>query len=465
MDESVPRPGMVVASSVVEDLEDEDAAFTGVGGSAMHGREDIADGGEEVEEGGMMEEESEDDMDDEEGIDEEEGGEEGGEEDEEEVEEMERGGVDDVGDGEGSGERNEEDEDEMQEPDGGLMEEVEMVGDEMELGEGGSEHEPVAGEDMAMIQHGGDAMGTKETTQDELVGARTGAMGTAEMGQSPIEPEDDALLGQSTKDVGLDASGMAMGPIDYMSGGEGMASTSKDAEAEAAADEALGATVEGERFLAVAQETDMDRMNYDSSAAGDMRDTAMTVGTDAVTASMIEKESAAAVKSSEMMPPMPTTAPDMGSIEKKVDNMNDVDLVEVDPVVKRLATMAALPESGEDSEETLVKTEFVWADGAENDVKLSGSWNGWMPVQMFHEGDGLWSVITPVPIGPHEFKFIVDGEWCLSTRHPTVWEGDEKNNIRLIRAPTKYTAPEKRPEMEPATAVLSRKGNACCTIS
>lgn len=42
-----------------------------------------------------------------------------------------------------------------------------------------------------------------------------------------------------------------------------------------------------------------------------------------------------------------------------------------------------------DDEEVMVKTEFVWADGAELDVKLSGAWNGWMPVQMYHEGGKL----------------------------------------------------------------------------
>lgn len=45
-----------------------------------------------------------------------------------------------------------------------------------------------------------------------------------------------------------------------------------------------------------------------------------------------------------------------------------------------------------DDEEVMVKTEFVWADGAEFDVKLSGAWNGWMPVQMYHEG-GKFDVI------------------------------------------------------------------------
>ncbi len=39
-----------------------------------------------------------------------------------------------------------------------------------------------------------------------------------------------------------------------------------------------------------------------------------------------------------------------------------------------------------DDDEVMVKTEFVWADGADHDVKLSGAWNGWMPVQMYHEG-------------------------------------------------------------------------------
>lgn len=89
-------------------------------------------------------------------------------------------------------------------------------------------------------------------------------------------------------------------------------------------------------------------------------------------------------------------------------------------------------------EEVMVKTEFVWADGAEHDVKLSGAWNGWMPVQMYHEGGGMWSVVTPVPAGTHEFKFVVDSEWKHSTRHPTVGEDEETmNNIRVIRGPPK----------------------------
>lgn len=80
-----------------------------------------------------------------------------------------------------------------------------------------------------------------------------------------------------------------------------------------------------------------------------------------------------------------------------------------------------------------VKTEFVFADGAKDDVQLSGDWNDWKAIQMFHEGGGMWSVVTPVPPGPHEFKFIVDGEWKHSNRHPTIGIDETSlNNVRYV---------------------------------
>eukprot|EP00177_Eucheuma_denticulatum_P006098 GFKZ01011118.1.p2 GENE.GFKZ01011118.1~~GFKZ01011118.1.p2 ORF type:complete len:149 (-),score=31.90 GFKZ01011118.1:1402-1848(-) len=125
-------------------------------------------------------------------------------------------------------------------------------------------------------------------------------------------------------------------------------------------------------------------------------------------------------------------------------------------------------EKGEDDEdEVMVKTEFVWADGAESDVKLSGSWNGWMTIQMYHEGGGMWSVVTPVPAGTHEFKFVVDGEWKHSSRHPTV--GDDAatiNNIRVIRGPpkSKKTEVQKDDEDAAAEAGAEVQRKACCVV-
>lgn len=151
----------------------------------------------------------------------------------------------------------------------------------------------------------------------------------------------------------------------------------------------------------------------------------------------------------------------------------------VAPVEQRKPTVnAAENEMSDDDEEVLVKTEFVWADGADRDVKLSGAWNGWMPVQMYHEGGGMWSVVTPVPSGTHEFKFVVDGEWKHSTRHPTVGESPETmNNIRVIKGPPPKNG-NKKTGMLPTSDVGSpiaasrarqeadrKEKKGCCTIA
>lgn len=98
-----------------------------------------------------------------------------------------------------------------------------------------------------------------------------------------------------------------------------------------------------------------------------------------------------------------------------------------------------------------MKTEFVFADGAKDDVQLSGDWNDWKAIQMFHEGAGTWSVVTPVPPGPHEFKFIVDGEWKHSERHPTI--GIDETSLNNVR----YVLPE--PDLG-GTDTVSGKGSS-----
>lgn len=118
-----------------------------------------------------------------------------------------------------------------------------------------------------------------------------------------------------------------------------------------------------------------------------------------------------------------------------------------------------------------MKTEFVWADGAEHDVKLSGAWNGWMPIQMYHEGGGMWSVVTPVPAGTHEFKFVVDEQWKHSTRHPTVGDNIETmNNIRVIKGPPKQNRPNPSTPASGVSpigngAMINKKSRSCCVIS
>lgn len=110
-----------------------------------------------------------------------------------------------------------------------------------------------------------------------------------------------------------------------------------------------------------------------------------------------------------------------------------------------------------------VKTEFVYADGAKDDVQLSGDWNDWKAIQMFHEGGGMWSVVTPVPPGPHEFKFIVDGEWKHSNRHPTIGIDDTSlNNVRVVlpQPDLAENSPRARPSIRNSRASNARPRSA-----
>lgn len=80
----------------------------------------------------------------------------------------------------------------------------------------------------------------------------------------------------------------------------------------------------------------------------------------------------------------------------------------------------------------------------------------------------MWSVVTPVPAGTHEFKFVVDGEWKHSTRHPTVGEEEETmNNIRVIRGPPKNKQNTARlSEIRNKEAGMTApKQKKCCVVS
>lgn len=79
----------------------------------------------------------------------------------------------------------------------------------------------------------------------------------------------------------------------------------------------------------------------------------------------------------------------------------------------------------------------------------------------------MWSVVTPVPAGTHEFKFVVDGEWKHSTRHPTVGEDDETmNNIRVIRGPPKNKQNTARlsEQRNKDAGMAPHKHKKCCVV-
>ena len=48
------------------------------------------------------------------------------------------------------------------------------------------------------------------------------------------------------------------------------------------------------------------------------------------------------------------------------------------------------------------------------EVFLTGDFNGWDPTEtpMAKGAGGDWDVALALPSGTHEFKFVVDGQWC-----------------------------------------------------
>ena len=60
--------------------------------------------------------------------------------------------------------------------------------------------------------------------------------------------------------------------------------------------------------------------------------------------------------------------------------------------------------------------------GAESAVFLAGSFNNWDPakhrLRRVH-GNGTHAITLLLPVGQHEYKFIVDGEWQADPACPT----------------------------------------------
>lgn len=63
------------------------------------------------------------------------------------------------------------------------------------------------------------------------------------------------------------------------------------------------------------------------------------------------------------------------------------------------------------------KATFTCHESASESVCLAGSFNEWDPeaTPMKRQKDGSWSVTLDLPIGRHEYKFIVDHKWCCQS--------------------------------------------------
>ncbi len=46
-------------------------------------------------------------------------------------------------------------------------------------------------------------------------------------------------------------------------------------------------------------------------------------------------------------------------------------------------------------------------------ASVTGDFNGWKPVRMRRNKDGQFVAIVSAKPGPHEYKFLVDGDWSV----------------------------------------------------
>ena len=74
------------------------------------------------------------------------------------------------------------------------------------------------------------------------------------------------------------------------------------------------------------------------------------------------------------------------------------------------------------------RVEFVIAAGPGHEsVGLAGSFNDWDPAKkqlVDKKGDGVYRGILMLPPGEYEYKFVVDGKWCIDENNPCLASND-----------------------------------------
>ena len=63
-----------------------------------------------------------------------------------------------------------------------------------------------------------------------------------------------------------------------------------------------------------------------------------------------------------------------------------------------------------------VKVNFECKAEGASAIFLAGSFNGWSEsaTPMARGEHAIWSASLDLPAGRHEYKFIIDGQWCCS---------------------------------------------------
>ena len=74
--------------------------------------------------------------------------------------------------------------------------------------------------------------------------------------------------------------------------------------------------------------------------------------------------------------------------------------------------------------------EFV-CSGAENYVKVAGTWNNWKPQNLiYNQEDDTWMLSLSLKPGTYQYKYIIDGDWIHDPSKR--WIEDDTGNVNNV---------------------------------
>ena len=80
---------------------------------------------------------------------------------------------------------------------------------------------------------------------------------------------------------------------------------------------------------------------------------------------------------------------------------------------------------------------LVYEDAPGRDVRVAGSFNDWQPEKQMTDknNDGVYRCQLRLVPGEYQYKFVVDGQWCLDGSNPNFVPNDigSLNSVLLVK--------------------------------
>jgi hypothetical protein len=107
-----------------------------------------------------------------------------------------------------------------------------------------------------------------------------------------------------------------------------------------------------------------------------------------------------------------------------------------EPAPLRATVVRSTPHDDRSEPLELTPVEFRLSAPKAKSVELVGDFNAWAPglLKLAKGGDGVWSIVVPVPQGRRKYLYLVDGEPRVDPKSDTT-DGPEGRRVSVRRAP------------------------------